>query len=142
MGLGTIGSGSALTLVDFGGLTAGISLMGLGTIGIGFSIGLTEFPVGSGVGIVLIIDGIGGALTTRGSRSPAIDGSMTGCVGTTIGGIIDGAAVEGLKLVGVWDEAEPFCKTPWSWSASLISRRTARTSGSDNSTSLNRALVL
>ena len=81
MGLTLIGSGSALTgvgsanvvssgsLVDFGGLTAGISLMGLGTIGIGFSIGLTGFLVGSGVGIGLTTGGTDEGLTTRGSRS-------------------------------------------------------------------------
>ena len=142
MGVACVGVTVSIGSGDFGVVTVGTSLMGLGTIGIGFSMELTGFPVGSGVGMVSIIAGIGGVLTTRGSRSRAIDGSMMGCVGAAIGEIIAGATVEGVRLLGVWDKSEPFCKTPWSWSASLISRRTAWTSGSDQSTSLNRALVL
>ena len=116
-GLGVPSVGVAVSIgspVCFGVVTVGTSLMGLGTIGIGFSIGLTGFPVGSGVGTVLTIDGIGEVLTTGGSRSWAIDGSMMGRTGDAIGALTtDGAAVERVRLVGVWDEAEPFCKTPW-----------------------------
>ena len=70
MGVDSIGVVVSIgSLVDFGVVTTGACLMGLGTIGIGFSIELTGFPVGSGVGIGLITDGIDGDLTTRGSRS-------------------------------------------------------------------------
>ena len=78
-----MGNGSALTvgadstgvvasigsLVDFGVVTTGSSLMGLEMTGIGFSIGLTGFPVGSGVGVGLIINRIDGGLTIGVSRS-------------------------------------------------------------------------
>jgi hypothetical protein len=70
VGVPSVGiAGSIGSPVGFGVVTVGTSLIALGTIGIGFSIGLTGFPVGSGVGTVLTIDGTGGVLTTGGSRS-------------------------------------------------------------------------
>ena len=69
VGVASVGVAVSIGSLIMGLMTKGSSLIGLGTIGIGFSMALTGFPVGSGAGVVLIIDGTGEALTTRGSRS-------------------------------------------------------------------------
>ena len=119
MGAGStlIGKGSALTEI-------GSALTGVGSA---FTMGVASVGVAVSIGSLMGVVSVGISLM----------GLETIGIGFSIGltEFPVGSGVEGFKLVGVWDEAEPFCKTPWNWSASLISRRTARTSGSDKSTS-------